>query len=473
MSNFRQVRAQSVVVLGAGLSGLTAAYELEQRGCRVTVLEARSRSGGRACTLRPPLADGLHVEAGAKFVPENHDLTMGYSRTFGLRMKKLNTSKLAGDRSAIYRLRDHWIHLTRGRFVDSAGLPTTWPLSMPDEIATTQPLALMVRYVSPICADSDIFGDPTKEEWPSQSLIQAYDSLSLADLLRDRGASEEEITLMRLTYMSLAGDGIESINALWALRELFFVQQMGDAYWLVDGTDSLPSAFARRLEANIRYGAAVVRIEQKDSGVRVVYRNAGMLGSVAADYAVCTIPFSVLRNIEIDPPFSEGKRFAISELPYTSAVSVFLQSRTRFWEYRGLPRVAETDLPVTYVLDASWYQPGTRGLLMCLAAGPSARDLESLCESDRQALVLDQVDKLYPGLKEEYEGGMSYAWDSDPWALGAYSWMRPGQMGTLQPRLATPEGRIHFAGDHTSAQPGWMQGAMSSGRRAAAAIAPA
>jgi monoamine oxidase len=473
MSNFRQIPERTVVVLGAGLSGLAAAYELEQRGCRVTVLEARSRPGGRACTLRPQLADGLHAEAGAKFVPENHELTMGYARTFGLRMRKINTSKLAGDRSAIYHVRDHWIHLKKGRFVDTAGLPTTWPLALPSELATIQPLELMVRYVSPVCADSDVFGNPAKEEWPSQSLIQAYDSLSLADFLRSRGASEEEITLMRLTYMSLAGDGIDSINALWALRELYFVQQMGDAYWLVDGTDSLPYAFARRLETSIRYGAAVVRIEQGDSGVRVVYRNAGRLGSVEAEYAVCTIPFSVLRNIEIDPPFSEGKRFAISELPYTSAIGVFLQSRTRFWEHRGLPRVAETDLPVTYVLDASWYQPGTRGLLMCLAAGPTARELECMCESDRQTLVLDQIDKLYPGLREEYEGGTSYAWDSDPWASGAYSWMRPGQMGTLQPRLAAPEGRVHFAGDHTSAQPGWMQGAIASGLRAAVAVAPA
>jgi len=463
-------RRTSVLVLGAGLAGLAAAYELKQAGHQVTVLEARSHVGGRAHTLHAPFSDGLHAEAGAKFLPENHELAMGYAQAFGLRLIRTYSSKLASSRRALYFLCGRWLHVKNGDLLDEGGAPACWPLDLAPNEQRIQPLALMARYASTVLSDEELFGDPAEDDWPSARLRAAYDGLTFEQFLRQRGASDAAIRLMRLTYITLAGEGIESLNALWVLRELYFVQRMGDACWFADGTSSLPDAFAIRLGDRIRYCAPVTQLEQRAGRVYASYGSAGEERTVDAEYAICALPFSVLRNVAVSPPFSEPKRRAIADLPYTAAISVFLQARTRFWEVQGLPRVAETDLPITYVLDTSWYQPGTHGMLMCLTAGDHARALATLSEEARQMAVLDQMERLYPGVSEQYEVGTSYDWEHDPWALGAYSWLRPGDFTTLQPHIGTPEGRIFFAGEHVSPWPAWMEGALWSGKRAAEAI---
>ena len=84
---------------------------------------------------------------------------------------------------------------------------------------------------------------------------------------------------------------------------------------------------------------------------------------------------------------------------------------------------------------------------------------------ERVAMVLAEMTKVYPRISEQFEGGASKSWDDDEWARGAYAWFKPGQMSALMPHIARSEGRIHFAGDHTSATPGWMEGALESAER--------
>lgn len=188
--------------------------------------------------------------------------------------------------------------------------------------------------------------------------------------------------------------------------------------------------------------------------------------TLAADYLICAIPFSVLRHIEVSPPFSPGKQKAIRELPYSSHARVSMQSRKRFWLEEGVVS-ADTDLPIQYIWDITQFQPGTRGILQSYTRGPDARRLMELNESERIRFTLEQMEKAFPEIREYFEGGISKIWDEDPWSLGASSWYRPGQMSELWPHIPRPEGRVHFAGDHTSAWIRWMQGAFESGNRAA------
>ena len=92
---------------------------------------------------------------------------------------------------------------------------------------------------------------------------------------------------------------------------------------------------------------------------------------------------------------------------------------------------------------------------------------------DRLTFALEQMEKVYPGLRAQYERGASKCWDEDEWSRGDYAWFRPGQVTALMPHIASAEGRVHFAGEHTSAWPGWMQGALDSGVRAAREISEA
>jgi len=463
-------RSKSVLVLGAGLAGLAAAYELKQAHHDVIVLEARAHAGGRALTLREPFADGLHVEAGAKFVHDDHDLVVGYCGAFGLKLTSARTLKLGRMADALYYLRGTWIQAKDERLLDAVGQPVGWPLELGAQERGSVPLGLIMQYSLPILADKDLFGDPAEESWPSEELKASYDGLTFEQFLRQRGASEAAINLMRLTYITLVGEGIETLNALWALRELYFVHRVKDSFWLADGSSSLPEAFASRLAGEIHYGTPVARIEQRDGRVSAICQPTHGIRNFDAEYAICSLPFSALRNVEVAPQLTEGKRRAIAELPYAAATNVYLQSRTRFWEEQGLPSLATTDLPITLVLDMSFHQVGSRGILTSLSAGSQARAFAALSEEARQAAVLDQMEKIYPGIREQYEGGTSYAWELDPWALGGYSWMRPGQFTSLHPHISTPEGRIFFAGEHASPWPAWMQGALWSGKRAAEAV---
>src|SRR5262249_32270761 len=123
--------------------------------------------------------------------------------------------------------------------------------------------------------------------------------------------------------------------------------------------------------------------------------------------------------------------------------------------------------PMKWVFDHTLNQPSPRGILEAQAAGPEARRVTAMPESARTAFALSELEKVFPAIGDDFERSASKCWDEDPWARGAFAYFRPGQMHTLLPHIARPEGRIHFAGEHTSPWAGWMQGALHSGLRAA------
>jgi monoamine oxidase len=297
--------------------------------------------------------------------------------------------------------------------------------------------------------------------------LKKYDQMSYAEFLRSRGASPEAVRLLRLNDADLTGDGVDRVSALMVLRETALNYGAVELYTIRGGTDLLPKALASHLASKIRYGVPVIRIEQDARGVRATFREAGASETIAADYLVCTIPFSVLKEIAIAPQFSPEKRRAIDELPYTSATRVYVQSRSEYWTGQGLGVSAYTDLPVMAIVNSTLNQQGSRGILESYTAGEKARQMAARGERERVEFTASEMEKVYPGIRKNFEGGASVAWDEDGWARGAYAWFKPGQMSELLPHIARAEGRIHFAGEHTSSWPGWMQGAFQSGHRAA------
>jgi monoamine oxidase len=202
----------------------------------------------------------------------------------------------------------------------------------------------------------------------------------------------------------------------------------------------------------------------------VTYLQSGAPETIAADYLICTLPFSILKAVEVSPPFSPMKQRAVRELPYTSASRVYLQSRSEFWTREGLGISAYTDLPIMAIVNSTLNQGGARGILESYMAGEESRRVTGMKESERLDFTLREMEKVYPLIRKNFEGGTSVCWDEDRWARGAYAWFKPGQMSELLPHIARPEGRIHFAGEHASSWPGWMQGAFQSGHRAAQEI---
>jgi monoamine oxidase len=352
-----------VVILGAGLAGMVAGYELSQLGHNVTILEARMRPGGRVHTLREPFSDGLFAEAGAARIPPDHDLTLKYLKLFEVPLEPMYPTRLST------------LRLDGGprRLVGMEGF---------------------TEALGKNCG-SELGGDPAR-------------------------------------WSKIKG-----------------------------GSDMFPKAFAQRLTDKIYYGAPVVRIEQDATSARAVFLHGGKPQTISADRILCTIPFSVLRQIELPTSLSQVKRDIITNQRYDAVTRVYLQSKKRSWEEKGMSGFAFTNDAVE-IWQPTWNQPGPRGILMTYARPGQAERIAGLKEADRISSTLDQLDNIFPGLRENFEGGTSKVWMEDEWSRGAWSFVGPRDFV----RITAPEGRIHFAGEHLSAWSSWMQGALASGLRA-------
>ena len=354
--------AKKVLILGAGMAGLVAAYELSKAGHDVTVLEARTRPGGRVHTLREPFSDGLFAEEGAARIPENHDLTLRYVKEFALPLEPFYPSRLNA------------VRFDRGR----------------------------------------------REEVPIEGFTDA----------------------MTQNYGGELGGSPERWQKI------------------VGGTDMLPKAFAQRLGDKIHYGSPVVRIEQDAQQARIMFLKSGQRQTLTADKVLCTIPFSVLRNLEL-PALSERKRDVIKNTRYDAVSRVYLQTRNRFWEDKGLNGFAFTKGAIE-IWQPTWSQPGPRGILMTYARPGEAEKITRLKENERIATTLTELDGIFAGLKENFERGATKCWMDDEWSRGAWAFVGFSDFFTG----VAPDERIHFAGEHLSAWSSWMQGALSSGLRA-------
>jgi len=340
------------------MAGLVAGYELSKLGHNITILEARTRPGGRVFTLHEPFADGLHAEAGAARIRENHKLTLKYVKEFDL---------------------------------------------------------------------------PLEPFYPSTRNVVRFD-------LDDR--REEPISgftdAMTRHYGAELGGGPE----IWQT--------------IKGGMDLLPKAFAARLGDKIHYNAAVVRIEQDPKQATVKFLKDGTAQTMSADAVLCTIPFSVLRHLEL-PALSSRKKDLIKGTHYDNVSRVYVQTKNRFWEKDGLNGFAFTKGGIE-IWQPTWDQPGPRGILMTYSRPTEADRIASLKDNKRIATTVDQLNTIFTGLRDNFERGFTKCWNEDQWSRAAWGFVGFENLFTAPAN----EGRIYFAGEHLSPLYSWIQGALAT-----------
>jgi len=433
----RKGPAQHVVILGGGLAGLCSAYELLALGNRVTLLEAQLRPGGRVRTLRENLAPGLYVEAGAEAIPAAHMMTLHYANVLGLAV-------LPHD---VPRMRSQY-HLQGKSFTPDA--KTVWPFELTAEERELGMAGLRKRYIDAAMDEAAV------ANWQSDpgSALRAWDRQTPGAWLMSKGASRGAAELLTL------GFGMEFGSAASYLLHGINSRGGTGRFHIDGGNDRLPAAFAAKIPS-IRYGAAVRSVRQNDRGVQVTLATGE---SIAADRAICTLPCPAIGAIFADARLSAAKQTAIREQTYSRTVKVFLQTRNRFWLRAGLSGNATTDLPIERLTPDPGFDQDGHGALTAYPIAAYADKLQAMSGADRVSAARAQAQQIFPELDGEFEGGVSKAWGADPWQRGAFALHSPGQIGYLAV-LGKPEGRIHFAGEHTSAWTGWMQGAFDSARR--------
>jgi monoamine oxidase len=442
----RSKTPRKILVLGAGISGLVAAWELKRAGHTVTVLEATLRAGGRVHTLREPFADGLYAEAGAGRIPVTHTLTRDYAKRFGLTLAPYKPS----DGSPVVYGAGRRIVGSRAQPVDLASLGMGFTA---EEVR----LGLDGMYDKYIGRFSKEVGTVPAEGWPSPA-VRHFGNMSIRELMEKAGASRAAVCYLATGY--------EEDSALDFLRDAYS-HEATPLDHIVGGNDLLPQAFARELQHEIIYGAPVIRIEQDQHAARAVFERYGRHETVTADRIICTLPFSTLRRVEISPAFSAAKRHAIDGLPYGSVTRVYLQYRRRFWLDEGCSGFADLlDLPME-IWNPTHDQPGQRGIHFGYMYERMAKKAAAMPEPARVQFFLDLMEKVFPGARNHVEGGTSFVWSEQPYQRGAYSVYNKGVYARLGSDVARAEGRIHFAGEHTSPWPAWIQGALYSGLRAA------
>ncbi len=457
-----------VVIVGAGLAGLCAAYELEKRGHSVVILEAdRSHIGGRARTLR--FGDGLYGEAGAMRIPLRHELTRHYVKEFGLELRAFVHS----NPQAYYYLRGH-----RERIADVKKINALYALR-DDERARTPDDLWDAAVIRRLAALSDGEKTDLRSDTPATAAIKGYDQQSLQQLCESAGLSDEAIEMLAVTYGS---ETLLSSAATEHLREEHDQVWTQQFHEIVGGTDRLPAAFVAKLRAKPKQGCEVVKLEQDALRGRAaaIYRENGRLQRVEGDFLLCTLPFPVLNRLEIDPAFSGPKQRAIRQLNYDSSTKVLAIAKRRFWESDDgiFGGGTYTDLPTgtTYYPsnNAEARDPkvsaGPGVMLASYSWGQNARRLATLAHKERAALVLEHLSAVHPQLRERgiIDRTASWSWDNHRWSAGAFAWFLPGQHSSLHRHIVAPEKRIYFAGEHASLTHTWMQGAFESALRAVA-----
>jgi len=437
----------SVVVVGAGLAGLRAADVLRKAGRQVVVLEARSHPGGRVQTVRAPFDSGLYADAGPVRICSSHKTVLRLVRECGLSLLPFDSA----NGSALLRIGGE-------NFRSDAFVRAKIPLKLKPGERKLSPSALLQHYVGNLPSDlADMEPSPASyQRWA------AIDQVTWPNWLRGRGASDDAVKLM-----TLGGDPTE-LSALYVLRQFALLQ--GAIFFKIQGgMDLLPQAMESSVHDVVRYNAAVVRIDQTSEPVRIDYMENDQMKSVQAGRVVVTTPLTTLRQVDIRPPFSREKERAIENISYFPATRFLLQSRSRFWHASHLSGYARTDQPAE-IWDCTYDLGGSAGILGATIGGALGQKVLDLGSEESVKFGTDTAAAAFPKIRTELQKGVAQRWALEPWSRGAFAVFRPGQMVSMMPDLARPEGRVHFAGEHTSSWMGWMEGAVQSGERVAQEI---
>ncbi len=447
----RQSGGLDVIVLGAGVSGLNAAWLLESQGLKVCVLEGRSRVGGRVHTLLDQPG-----------VPEMgfNSMAAGYGRG-------IDAAKRAGvelyDVSARFMKSYKMELVLDGRVLSRA----EWAQSSANPLPATQKMLMPWEISGKLIHDHN----PLKEwsQWTDPK--NAALDISLHDFLKAQGLNDAAIHLA-VDTAPYYGTSSYDLSALmsefadgWTKTQ---VSVSSASYAVRGGNELLPRAMAKLLKGDVLLNREVIGIASDATGATVTCATGETFG---AKRVVCSLPFSTLRRVKIEPGLSGPQAQAVQSLPYQSIANIFLTVRSPFWEVDKLSPSMWTDgLAGTIIAQRFGKTDDEVTGLLVEARGELANAWDRLGPDQAIQGVIRAIETIRPAAKGQLVGAAYFSWAKEPFNAGDWAYFAPGQITAFANQMSLPAGRVHFCGEHTAAANRGLEGAFESSERVAVEV---
>jgi len=448
-----------VVVVGAGLAGLTCAYRLMKAGIDATVYEANSRVGGRCWTRRADFLEGQIAEHGGELIDQGHTQTRQLAQELGLRLDNLLAAEANGTesiyffngarytyREATADLKGIWKKLHRD--LSEAGYPTLYNLSTPR--------ARQLDRMSII--------DWINESVPGGMQSRLGQLLDVAYTI-EYGVESERQSALNLLYL-LGYNSPGQFSVFGASNEKYRVR---------GGNDQISSTLASMLGSRLVTGSALVAVKRTSRGAyELTFQSGANANVVLADKVVLALPFSILRNsVSLSQAgFSALKLTAIDELAMGSNSKLNVQFSSRHWQSLGCAGDTYSDTGYQATWETTRAQAGAAGILVGYTGGVLADAIGTGTTESQAAKFLTQLEPVLPGISARHNGRATVdCWRKDPFTRGSYSYWQVGQYTRFAGIEGVQEGNAHFCGEHTSIDAqGYLEGAVETGERAASEV---
>lgn len=447
-----------IVIVGAGLAGLTCAYRLKQAGITATIYEASERVGGRCWTRRGYFKDEQIVERGGELIDTCHKEIQELAKELDLELDHLIMSE-SFNTEPFY-------------FFDQR------PYSFQE--VTNDFITILPK----LKKDLQEVGETTLYNRYTQRGFE-IDHMSLVDYINETvpgGIGSRFGKLLAVAYSIEFGADAHVLSALNLLYLLGFAEKenflmYGDSdesLHIRGGNDQIPALLAKNLQEQINFNSELIKIDQDNSeNIRLVFRNKEGEWEVLADKVILAIPFSILRTIDYqNARFCPLKEAAIEELGMGINTKLHVQFINRFWNELGNNGETFADTGYQQTFESSRAQRGKSGILVNYTGGETAAQLFAVTDEKlKEATIsfLDKLEPVLPGSVNKWNGLATIDhWLSNQWSKGAYSYWKVGQYTKFAGILGEREGNIFFAGEHTSIlYPGYLNGAVETGEKAA------
>jgi monoamine oxidase len=443
-----------IVIVGAGMAGLNCAYELKKAGYTAAIYEAATRTGGRMFTKRDILATGLYTELGGEFIDSTHKDMLQLCKEFGLTLLDTRT------RAESFFSRDSF-------FIDGGFY------SEQEVITAFQP------YAARIAADiRSLPNTMTYDNYDATTL--RFDSMSISSYLNSIGMTgfiRKGIETAYVTEYGLEADVQSSINFLYLFSantangfDIFGTSD--ERYKIEGGNQSLTNAVYEQVKERVFLDQQLVKIKELATGYALYFKNGNTTSMVNADIIVSTIPFSILRNVELAVDLPNWKLNAIRNLPYGNNSKLLLGFNSRVWRKYQYSGYVFTDKDIQTGWDNSWAQSGNNGGFTVYGGGNAGIALGNGTPESQSVRFLDQLEKMWKGCRNAFNGNVKRMhWPEYPYTKGSYACYTIGQYTSIRGAEIKPVGNFYFAGEHCSNYfQGFMNGAAETGRMAAHSI---